>query len=132
MSAPTAPAALTREALVVEDDADIGRLLKFVLEREGFVVTLCGDGRAAQARLGSGAIPALVLLDVMLPYVNGYELLAMIRKTSAWKAVPVLMLTAKSGEADVVRALDAGASDYVTKPFQPAELRARIRRLVPA
>lgn len=132
MTAATPSGTVVREAMVVEDDADIGRLLKFVLEREGFAVTLFLDGRVAAARVGSGAIPALVLLDVMLPYVNGYELLAMIRKTSAWKNVPVLMLTAKSGEADVVRALDAGASDYVTKPFQPAELRARIRRLVAA
>lgn len=129
-SQPQAPGA--REAVVVEDDEDIGRLLKFIVEREGFTVTLCNDGRIAAARVASGVIPALVILDVMLPYVNGFELLALIRKSPAWKDVPVLMLTAKSREGDIVRALDEGASDYVTKPFQPGELKARIRRLAPA
>jgi DNA-binding response OmpR family regulator len=126
------PGPATREAVVVEDDPDIARLLKFILEREAFAVTLCEDGRAATTRLASNAVASLVVLDVMLPYVNGYELLGLIRKSAAWAGVPVLMLTAKSQEADIVRALDAGANDYVTKPFQPAELKARIRRLVPS
>lgn len=120
-----------REAIVVEDDVDIGRLLKFILEREGFKITLYPDGRIANLRLESNKIPSLVILDVMLPYVSGYELLSIIRKSPTWKDVPVLMLTAKSRELDVVRALDHGANDYVTKPFHPAELTARIRRLVP-
>ena len=127
---PPAKAAGFREAVVVEDDADIGKLLKFILEREGFGVTLCSDGRAGAARLASPDVPSLVILDVMLPYMNGYELLAIVRKSPAWQKVPVLMLTSKSREGDIVRALDAGANDYVTKPFQPAELRARVRRLV--
>ena len=121
-----------REAVVVEDDEDIGRLLKFIVEREGFAVTLCPDGRAAGERVASQPAPALVILDVMLPYASGFDLLAAIRKSPTWSKVPVLMLTAKSREADVVRALDGGANDYVTKPFQPAELKARIRRLVGA
>jgi DNA-binding response OmpR family regulator len=118
-----------RAVLVVEDDEDIGRLLKFVVEREGFTVTLCTDGRAAGERVATTPPPALVILDVMLPYASGYDLLAAIRGSATWARVPVLMLTAKSREADVVRALDGGADDYVTKPFQPAELRARIRKL---
>lgn len=125
MSTPAA-----REAVVVEDDEDIGRLLKFILEREGYRVTLYPDGRKASERFATQEIPALVVLDVMLPYVNGHQLLEMIRGSATWKPVPVLMLTAKSGEADVVRALDGGASDYLTKPFVPAELKARVRRLV--
>ena len=125
MSSPPA-----REAVVVEDDEDIGRLLKFILEREGYRVTLYPDGRKASERFETQELPALVVLDVMLPYVNGHQLLDKIRGSALWKPVPVLMLTAKSGEADVVRALDGGASDYLTKPFQPAELKARVRRLV--
>lgn len=120
-----------REAVVVEDDEDIGRLLKFVLEREGFAVTLCADGRVAAERIArEDPPPALAILDMMLPYVNGRELLALIRESERWKAVPVLMLTAKSRESDIAGALDAGASDYVVKPFKPEELKARIRRLV--
>ena len=68
----------------------------------------------------------------MLPHATGHEILAALRGHEAWKAVPVVMLTAKSQEGDIVRALDAGANDYMVKPFQPAELKARIRRLVPA
>ena len=127
---PTGSPQAAREAIVVEDDEDIGRLLKFIVEREGFTVTLCPDGRSAGERVASGSPPAFVILDVMLPYASGFDLLAAIRKSPAWSKVPVLMLTAKSRESDVVRALDGGANDYVTKPFQPAELKARIRRLV--
>ena len=119
-----------REVMIAEDDSDIGRLLKFILEREGFEVTLCPDGRAAESRIKTPGPPSLVILDVMLPYVDGYSLLTMIRATEGWQKIPVLMLSAKSREADIVRALDQGANDYVTKPFKPAELRARVRRLV--
>ena len=125
MSAPA------RAARGVEDDEDLGRLLNFSREREGCRVTLYTDGRAAGERITGATVPALVVLDVMLPYVNGQQLLARIRESSAWKAVPVLMLTAKSAEADVVRAFDGGANDYLKKPFQPAELKARVRRLLP-
>jgi len=119
-----------RTALVVEDDVDIGTLLQWVLEREGFEVTLLGDGRQALERIAAGPPTGLVLLDVMLPHASGYDLLLALRSDARWKAVPVIMLTAKSQEQDIVKALDAGANDYIPKPFQPAELRARIRRLV--
>lgn len=119
-----------RIALVVEDDDQIAYLLRFILEREGFKVELAGDGRAAQDLIANSAPPALVLLDVMLPFVDGYQLLAAIRAKNGWEKVPVLMLTAKSQEKDIVRALDSGAADYMVKPFKPDELRSRVRRLV--
>ena len=128
--APPSPA--PRTALVVEDDADIGQLLVFILEREGFLVTLMRDGRQALARIQQGDPTRLVMLDVMLPHATGHEILAVLRGNEVWKSVPVVMLTAKSQEGDIVRALDAGANDYMVKRFQPAELKARIRRLVPA
>ena len=128
----TTNAAGTRAALVVEDDADIGKLLKWVLEREGFAVTLLTDGRSARERIAAGPATQVVLLDVMLPHVSGPELLVELRAQQQWKGVPVVMVTAKSQEKDIVKALDAGAAEYILKPFQPAELRARIRRLVPA
>lgn len=117
-------------ALVVEDDDQIAYLLRFILEREGFHVEFASDGRAAVALVERLAPPALVMLDVMLPHVDGYQLLDMIRARDDWQAVPVLMLTAKSQEKDIVRALDSGASDYLVKPFRPDELRARIKRMV--
>jgi DNA-binding response OmpR family regulator len=120
-----------RKALVVEDDGDIGQLLVFILEREGFLVTLLRDGGQALARIAQGDPPQLMILDVMLPHATGHEILGAVRGHELWKTVPVVMLTAKSQEADIVRALDGGANDYMLKPFQPAELKARIRRLVP-
>lgn len=117
-------------ALVVEDEEQIAYLLRFILEREGFKVELASDGRAAQAFIANGAPPALVMLDVMLPFVDGYQLLAAVRAQDGWEDVPVIMLTAKSQEKDIVRALESGAADYMIKPFKPDELRARIKRLV--
>jgi DNA-binding response OmpR family regulator len=117
-------------ALVVEDDDQISYLLRFILEREGYTVEIARDGRDAQRLIGELEPPAVVTLGVMLPYVDGFQLLGLMREKPAWKNVPILMLTAKSQEKDVVRALDAGANDYIVKPFKPDELCARIRRLV--
>lgn len=117
-------------ALIVEDDDQISFLLKFILEREGFQVHLARDGKQAQQLIEKLPPPGVVTLDVMLPYADGFQLLGLIRARPEWAEVPVLMLTAKSQEKEVVRALDAGASDYVIKPFKPDELRARVRRLL--
>lgn len=117
-------------ALVVEDDDQIAYLLRFILEREGFEVKLARDGRSAQRLVANLAPPALVTLDVMLPDIDGFQLLGLMRKQSTWKDVPILMLTAKSQDKDVARAREAGANDYIFKPFKPDDLRARIRQLV--
>jgi DNA-binding response OmpR family regulator len=130
MNSPAPATAETRQALVVEDEEQIAYLLRFILSREGFVVEVVNDGRAAQELIASAPPPALVMLDVMLPFVDGYRLLSEIRAREDWKSVPVIMLTAKSQEKDIVRALDAGASDYMVKPFKPEELRARVKRLL--
>lgn len=114
--------------LVVEDDVHIAQVLTFMLERQGYRVVYAGDGRAAVQQIVSSPVPDLVLLDVMLPFVDGFEVLALIRAREGWQTVPVLMLTAKNGEQDTVRALDAGANDFIIKPFQPLELLARLRR----
>jgi DNA-binding response OmpR family regulator len=120
----------TTTALVAEDDEQIAYILRFILEREGFEVHAAPDGRTAKELIASLQPPALVLLDVMLPHADGFELLALLRATAGWEAVPVVMLTARSAERDIVRGLEAGANDYMLKPFKPEELRARIRRLV--
>lgn len=118
----------TSTVLVVEDDVHIAHVLMFLLEHQGYQATHMADGRAAAAYVIANPPPQLVLLDVMLPYVDGFEIIALIRAQAAWQSVPVLMLTAKNTERDTVRALDAGADDFVIKPFQPQELLARLRR----
>jgi DNA-binding response OmpR family regulator len=118
------------QILVVEDDSNIAQLLEFMLEREGHATTVLVDGEAAARHIASAAPPDLVLLDAMLPYRDGLSLLGSIRASESWRRVPVLMLTARSLERDIVQALEAGASDYVVKPFQPQELLARVRRFV--
>jgi DNA-binding response OmpR family regulator len=117
--------------MVVEDDEIISSLLKHMLERRGFQVHLAMDGRLASQMVEELAVPpGLVMLDVMLPFVDGFDLIALMRSKDAWKEVPIIMLTSKAQEQNIVRALDAGATDYVVKPFQPEELMARVRRLV--
>jgi DNA-binding response OmpR family regulator len=124
-------AVLRPVALVVEDDEHIGQLLKFMLERVGYTVALAADGRAAQAHIQSQSAPAVALLDVMLPYLDGLQLVGLVRGQPGWESVPVIMLTAKAQERDIARALAAGANDYVVKPFQPEELLTRLRRWAP-
>lgn len=117
-------------SLIIEDDPSIGMLLEFMLAREGYAPRLLADGRSGQEAIASGDVPALILLDIMLPYVDGIALLRQIRQKSGWESCPVIMLTTKSNENDIVRALELGANDYIVKPFQPNELLARIRRHV--
>src|SRR3954468_838395 len=112
--------------LVVEDEPQLALGLKDALEFEGFRVVTCGSGREGVA-LAKSERPHAVLLDLMLPDINGYQVCEEIRKTDAF--VPILMLTAKSQEADKIRGLDAGADDYVTKPFSVGELVARLRAI---
>lgn len=114
-------------ALVIEDDEDIAYILDYLLGREGFQVTLVPDGRLALEYIAGDQVPDIVLLDVMLPYHDGFELVQRMRENPDWQSVPVIMLTARSHERDVVRGLDAGVDDYMVKPFQPDELMARIR-----
>lgn len=117
-------------AVIVEDDPQITHILKFILEREGFEVHAAPDGRTAKRLIDSLPPADIVILDVMLPHADGFELLGHLRAAAGWQAVPVVMLTARSQERDIVRALEAGANDYMVKPFKPEELRARVRRLL--
>lgn len=117
--------------LVVEDDEFTARLLQFLLEREQYDVILVGDGQAALTHMATHAPASIVLMDVMLPYVNGFEVLRQLRDHPVWGRTRVIMLSAKSEGSDIARALDAGADDYLIKPFKPEELFARIRRYRP-
>lgn len=112
--------------LLAEDDLRLGRVLRRVLEEDGHVVDLVTDGLAA-LQMGSQAGIDFIILDVMLPGMSGFDVCRGLRRNKV--QAPVLMLTARSAVEDRVEGLDAGADDYLTKPFALAELRARIRAL---
>ena len=112
--------------LVIEDEPHIALGLKDALEFEGFVVLTAESGRAGLT-LAQKEHPDAILLDLMLPDMNGYQVCEAVRKSDHF--VPIIMLTAKSQEADKIRGLEAGADDYVTKPFGVGELVARIRAI---
>jgi DNA-binding response OmpR family regulator len=113
--------------VLVEDNDDLAFGLRAALEFEGYEVHVVGDGREACDRIPEIG-PSLVVLDLMLPGLDGYEVLSRLRK--AGSRAPVLILTAKGEEADVLTGFDRGADDYVTKPFSTAELLARVRALL--
>jgi DNA-binding response OmpR family regulator len=120
---------MAKSVLVVEDDQDIANLVRLALEREHFSVRTAKDGTAA-LDLAVRDIPDLIILDVMLPHVDGFELCRRFRQSSRTHTVPILFLSAKSGEVDRVLGLELGADDYLTKPFSPRELVARVKALL--
>lgn len=122
---------LGRTVLVAEDHAPTALLLRRALERWGFTVAVAADGLAVQGCMEAEAPPDLALLDGALPYVDGFEIVRLIRAHPGWRALPILMLTGEVGERQITRALAAGANDYMIKPFRLAELEARIARLLP-
>jgi len=113
--------------LVVEDEPDIALGLRLDLQNEGYVVELVGDGADASRR-ATEAPWDLIVLDVMLPTKDGFDVCRDIRRARV--RTPILMLTARTSEAEKIMGLDLGADDYVTKPFSPRELRARVRALL--
>jgi two-component system alkaline phosphatase synthesis response regulator PhoP len=115
--------------LVVEDDRDIGELVCRFLERASFTTELVSSGRDAVAALAAG--PAdLLILDLMLPHVDGLEVCRIIRANDKTAAIPIIMLTARAEESERIVGLEIGADDYVAKPFSPNELVARVRALL--
>ena len=115
--------------LVVEDEAPLLTLLRYNLEKQGFRVEEATDGQEALLRVAE-ARPDLILLDWMLPALSGIEVCRQIRRSPGMRNLPIIMLTARTEDADSVRALDTGADDYITKPFAMDTLLARIRALL--
>jgi len=115
--------------LVVEDEPSIAELIAVNLRHNGFAPTVVYDGSAAQ-RVVDAVLPDLILLDWMLPGESGASLARQWRKNDRTKSVPIIMLTARSDESDKIQGLDAGADDYITKPFSTQEMLARIRALM--
>jgi len=115
--------------LAVDDEEDVLELLRYNLQKEGFKVDTATSGEIALKK-ARAKMPSLVLLDLMLPGIDGIEVCRQLKADSKTGNIPIIMLTAKGEEADIVAGLEVGADDYVTKPFSPKVLIARVRRIL--
>jgi DNA-binding response OmpR family regulator len=123
--------AMVKRVLIVDDEPNIVLSLEFLMQREGYQVATAADGEAALEALAAQA-PDLVILDVMLPKMNGFDVCRHIRADPRWKGVRILMLTARGRETEVAKGLGLGADLYVTKPFSTKELVAQVKGLLAA
>jgi two-component system phosphate regulon response regulator PhoB len=121
--------AVRAKILVVDDEPDAVELIEFNLKAAGFEVATAADGEEALKKARS-ILPVLIILDLMLPEVDGLEVCKILRRDQRTAAIPIIMLTAKAAEIDRVLGLELGADDYVTKPFSPRELVLRVKRLL--
>ena len=117
-----------RRILAVDDEKHIVRLIQVNLERAGYKVVTAYDGKEAMEKVESEK-PDMVILDVMMPYMDGFEVLQNLRKNPDTRELPVIMLTAKAQDADVFRGWQSGVDAYLTKPFNPQELIAFVKRI---
>lgn len=115
--------------LIIEDDDDIAELVRYNLAKEGFAVEVAGTGEEGLKKLRQ-ELPAIILLDLMLPGIDGFEVCQTVRKQNSSAHVPIIMMTAKGEESDVVAGLELGADDYIVKPFSPRLLVARVRAVL--
>lgn len=115
--------------LLIEDDDLTAGLIRFLVERLGHTLIWAADGESGRRQLKESR-PDLIMLDLMLPFIDGHDLLREIRQQPETAQTPVLVMTGKTREEDIQRVLDAGASDFLAKPFQPAELSNRLGRLI--
>jgi len=120
---------MAKKIVLAEDEPQIARLVEFKLKKEGYEVTWKPNGEEALEAIRKEK-PDLILLDIMMPVMDGYEVLRRIREDENLKSIPVVMLTARAQERDVVKGIDMGADDYITKPFHPTELLARVKRIL--
>jgi len=115
--------------LIVDDEKDIIELIQYNLEKEGYIVNHAFSGEQCLAYLKS-ELPDLILLDLMLPEINGIEVCKILKKNSTTSKIPIIMLTAKGEDIDIILGLELGADDYITKPFSLRELLARIKTVL--
>lgn len=115
--------------LIADDDEDILQLIAFRLERSGYTVVRARDGAEA-LQVARERVPDLAVLDVRMPKMDGYEVTRALRADEATARMPIILLTAKVQDGDVQRGFDAGADDYVRKPFSPQELRSRVQAIL--
>lgn len=122
---------MTNSVVLIEDDHDIRELISFHFKREGYQVTALPDAMGALERIRSGEIKAdLLLLDIMLPGISGLDLCRDLKNDSALREIPVVMISARGAESDIVVGLELGADDYVVKPFSIREVLARVRAVL--
>jgi|YelNatPaOPRAMG01_1025707.scaffolds.fasta_scaffold23599_2 two-component system alkaline phosphatase synthesis response regulator PhoP len=120
---------MNKDILVIEDDKDIANLISHYINQEGFLAVTAADGEEGlwQAKT---RLPSLIILDLMLPRKNGYEVMRELKNNAETREIPVIILTARSDEVDKVLGLELGADDYITKPFSPRELIARVKAVM--
>jgi DNA-binding response OmpR family regulator len=118
---------MSQSILICDDDKLLIELIEFRLQAKGYAVLTAHDGEEALAKIHA-EMPDLIVLDAMMPGIDGFALLAQLKNEPGLSHIPVIMLTARKGEKDIVSALEAGAADYLVKPFIPDELLARIQK----
>jgi DNA-binding response OmpR family regulator len=117
---------MSKRILVIDDEPDVLELIEFNLKNAGYEVATAGDGEEALKKVRT-LVPALIVLDVLLPGMSGMEICKILKRDPATAAIPIIMLTAKAAEIDRVLGLELGADDYMTKPFSPRELVLRVK-----
>ena len=120
---------MPKKILAVDDERHIVRLVQVNMERAGYQVVTAFDGREAMEKIEADK-PDLVILDVMMPYMDGFEVLQTLRQNASTRDLPVIMLTAKAQDADVFRGWQSGVDSYLTKPFNPTELLSFVKRIL--
>ncbi len=118
-----------KNILVIDDEPDLSELVSYNLTKDGYKVSTAFDGEAGLEKIRKGSFD-LIILDLMLPGIQGVEVCRMLRSSPKTESIPIIMLTAKTDMSDKIRGLDTGADDYMTKPFSPKELIARVRALL--
>src|SRR5438445_8592745 len=122
---------MSKLALIIEDDSDIAESVRYNLESEGFATIIASTGEhGLSLALDTQHPPALIILDLMLPTMNGMDLCRRLRRENQTRRTPIIMLTARTSEADRIAGLDLGADDYIAKPFSVRELVARVRAVL--
>ncbi len=122
---------MSAKILIADDEPFIARSLSYVLEKSGYEIYLARDGEEALRR-AIDVKPDLVFLDLMMPKKNGYEVCSEIRNHPELQSVPIILITAKGQKADLERGLEAGANEYMTKPFSPTQVVARVKQVLGA
>ena len=117
-----------KKVLVIDDDDSARALIKHILNRENFDIECLEDGQQAKQRINTKGLPDLILLDLMMPYCNGFEVMDIINKNKDWTKVPVILLTGRNDEKVILKAVKSGFADYVVKPFKTGDLVNSVKR----